>query len=121
MNDNRNFYITWQGHPRYKEDQILVEDPILNVIQKIELVLFTEKGSYIGDLDLGADLTFYIWNTTVSAEYIRSMIMQQFDKYIPELKAMNYTLNTYIMEGELMDILVVDITIEEYGLKAIFQ
>jgi hypothetical protein len=121
MNDNRNFYVTWQGHPRYKEGQIVVEDPIMNVIQKIELLLFTDKGSYIGDLDLGCDLSFYIWNTTVSAEYIQGVIEEQFNKYIPELSGMNHTLEAYIMEGELLDILVVDITIDDYAVRGVFQ
>jgi hypothetical protein len=122
MNDNRNFYITWNGHPRYMEDQILVEDPLYNVLQKLEMCLFSNKGDYIGDLDFGTDLEFYIWSTTVSADYIKSVIQGQFDKYIPELKEYNHTLDVYIMEGnDILDILVVEIFLEDYGVKAIFQ
>jgi hypothetical protein len=122
MNDNRNFYITWNGHPRYNEDQIIVEDPLQNILQKIEMTLFSNEGDYIGDLNFGCSLEFYIWNTTVSAEYIKGVIQSQFDKYIPELKNYNHTLDVYIMEGrDILDILVVEIFLEDYGVKAVFQ
>jgi hypothetical protein len=120
--DNRNFYITYNGHPRYKDDEFLIEDALLNVLQKIEMTLFSNQGDYIGDLNYGCSLELYIWETSVSAEYIKNVIIQQFSTYIPELASFNYTLDVYIMEGkDILDILVVEIVLEDYAIKAVFE
>lgn len=121
MLDFRDFYITWPGHPRYQEDVIIQQDPTYVVIQKIEMCLFTNKGDYIGDVNLGCDLEYYLWQTTVSPEYIQGVIQQQFDTYIPELANFNYTLNVSLSEGTLQDMLIVDITINSVGVMAIFR
>ncbi len=121
MRDIRDFYITWVGHPRYQEGEIIVEDVLRVVINKIEMLLFTNKGEFIGDIDLGCDLEFYLWQTNVSTDYIKNVIQEQFDKYIPELANYNYTLNLDIMQGNIQDILVVDITLNDVNVKAIFS
>lgn len=119
--DIRDFYITWNGHPKYKEGEIIVEDPVRIIINKMEMCLFTNKGEYIGDADFGCNLTLYLWDTSVSAEFIKGVIVQQFDKYIPELKSYSHTINVYIMEGELRDIMVIDSTINDYAIKVKFS
>jgi hypothetical protein len=119
--DFRDFYITWLGHPRYKEDEIIQQDPIYVIVQKIEMCLFTNKGEFIGDIDFGCDLEFYLWQTTISPESIKNIIQDQFNLHIPELINYNYTLNVSLMEGTLQDILVVDITLNDIGIKAIFR
>jgi len=118
--DIRDFYITYKGHPRYKDDEIIVEDILRVIINKIELLLFTNKGEFIGDLDLGTDLPFYLWQTNVSSDYIKNIIDEQFNKYIPELVNYNYTLSVDITEGSLNDILLVNITLNNVDVKAIF-
>ena len=42
--DVRDFYITWDGHPKYNSKEIIVQDVIRTIINKIEMVLFTNKG-----------------------------------------------------------------------------
>lgn len=121
MRDIRDFYITWVGHPKYKEGEIVVEDVIRVIINKIEILLFTNKGEFIGDIDLGCDLEFYLWQTNVSTDFIKNVIQEQFDKYIPELINYNYTLNVSLMEGTISDILVIDIALNDTNVKAIFS
>jgi hypothetical protein len=121
VRDIRDFYITWKGHPKFKEGEIIVEDVLRVIINKIELLLFTNKGEFIGDVDLGCDLEYYLWQTNVSTEFIKNIIQEQFDKYIPELINYNYTLNLEMMEGTIADILVVDITLNDVNVKAIFS
>lgn len=121
MRDIRDFYITWVGHPRYNDSEIIVEDAIRVIINKIEMCLFTNKGEFIGDVDFGCDLPLYLWQTNVSVDFIRNVIQSQFDKYIPELKNYNSTLNVRITEGTLEDILIIDITINELSVNAVFS
>lgn len=121
MQDYRDFYIRWKGHPAYKEGEIIIEDATKAIVQKIELCLFTNKGDFIGDINFGCDLEFYLWETNVSADFIKSSIQDQFDTYIPELRRTNYTLDVFITEGTLQDILVVNITVNDAEVKAIFR
>jgi hypothetical protein len=121
MEDYRNFYITFPGHSKYKDDEIIVDSRVRSVVQKIEMTLFTNKGEFIADYDYGCDIEYYLWETNVPVEYIRSTIQTQFDKYIPELKEMNYTLEVYIQKGTLQDIMVIDIGIEDMKVMARFS
>jgi hypothetical protein len=121
MLDIRDFYITWEGHPRYKSDEIIVEDILRVIINKMEMILFSNKGDFIGDLDFGADLNFFLWQTNVSTDYIKSIIQQQFDKYIPELQNYSYTINLEMMEGTFADILIVNITLNNLNIQAVFS
>lgn len=121
MRDKRSLYITWDGHPKYKEGEILVDDPIRIIVNKIEMVLFSNKGSFIGDVNFGADIEFYLWRTNVSVEFIKEEIQTQFDTYIPELRELNHTIDVNIQKGSLKDILLIDITINDIGINLIFR
>lgn len=121
MADVRDFYIKWIGHPKYNENEIIIEEEIQLIINKIEMVLFTNKGEFIGDVDFGCDLPKYLWDTYVSAEFIKGVIQTQYNKYIPELTNYRSTLEVYIQEGTLQDILVVNTTINNFKLNATFS
>lgn len=90
--DFKDFYIKYQGHPKYKEDEIIEDDIINVIIQKYEMVLFTNKGEVLGYPDLGADLNLILHETRVSASYVESLIRKQVKTYIPELDNMDYSL-----------------------------
>ena len=85
------------------------------------MVLFTKKGDFIGDVNFGANLEFYLWETNVSISFIQQQIQDQFNTYIPELVDLNYQFNVELFEGELQDILIVNIKVEELEVNAIFR
>ncbi len=90
--DFKDFYIKYKGHPKYVSNE-LIEDDIINVIvQKYEMVLFTNKGEVLGLPDFGADLMLLLNETRVSASYVEELIVKQISTYIPELDNMNYSL-----------------------------
>ena len=120
-NDIRDFYITYQGHPSYNDTSIIVDTTLQVIVNKIEMVLFTNQGDFIGDVNFGANLSYYLWETNVSSDYIQGVIQQQFNTYIPELSTYNPIINLQMMEGTLSDILVVNITIQDVTIKAIFS
>ena len=119
--DVRDFYITYPNHPKYKKGEIIVDEPLRVIINKIEMVLFTKKGDFIGDVNFGANLEFFLWETNVSISFIQQQIQDQFNTYIPELVDLNYQFNVELFEGELQDILIVNIKVEELEVNAIFR
>jgi hypothetical protein len=121
MADYRTFYIVSQNDTRYKPNEIIVQDKLRVIVNKMEILLFTNKGDVMADLDMGCDLDYYVWQTNVSGDYVKANIVAQFNNYIPELNTVNWDINVSLLEGTLQDILVIDIFVDEYSIKAIFR
>lgn len=93
-----DFYLGYPGHPRFR-NLIFVEDEILRVIiQKWEVILFTNKGELFGDLDFGGDLPIYLHETRLSAESIENDLKEQIGKYISEINGIDYVLKVTFFE-----------------------
>lgn len=121
MKDTRTFYIRSNIHPNYDENSIIIEDDLLIILQKIELCLFTNKGDFIGNINFGCDIPFYLWETNVSTDFIKRGINEQFDLYIPELKNRLRYINVDILKGNLRDILTIRIGIDSNEIKTVFR
>ena len=118
--DFTDFYILYKEHPRYVSKE-LIEDEIINVIiQKYEMVLFTNKGEVLGDPDFGANLLELLYQTKVSDTHVRDVINEQINKYIPELLNTNYTLNVVFVQDpeNYQDIMFVNLKVADYDVYA---
>ncbi len=111
--DIRDFNIRGKDHPKYSSTRVLEDRTVEFVVQKLENVLFTNKGDVLGDPDFGANLEFYLWSTNVPVGKIEQQIRNQIEIYIPELKTFQYTLAVEIYEGTVRDILQVNIKIKD--------
>lgn len=94
----RDFYIGYPGHPRYESSKFIEDDVIRVIVQKYEMILFTNKGELLGDPDFGADLPSLLHETRLSAESIEGDIKAQIAYYIPEVSNVPYTLVVNIYE-----------------------
>lgn len=93
-----DFYLGYPGHPRFR-DMALVEDEVLRVIvQKWEMILFTNKGEVFFEPDFGGDLPKYLHETKLSAETIEADLRGQIGAYIPEIKGIDYTLKVTFLD-----------------------
>lgn len=118
--DFTDFYILYKGHPRYVPNE-LIEDEIINVIiQKYEMILFTNKGDVLGDANFGADLLELLYQTKVSESYVVGIIDEQISIYIPELLNTNYTLNVvFIQDPEnYQDMMFINLKVADYSVYA---
>jgi len=96
--DFSDFYIIYPGHPRFNDIQIIEDDVIRVIIQKWELMIFTNKGELFCDPEFGGDLPKYLHETRLSAETIESELRAQVREYITELESINYTLQVNFYE-----------------------
>lgn len=119
--DYRDFYIKYPQHNKYNPDLIFTDTKTDMIVNKIEMVLFTNKGDFIGDADFGCDLEYFLWQTRVSAGRIEDIIRDQFNKYIPEINDIGYELDVSIMQGELRDILLIDIVLNDQTIQAVLR
>ena len=42
-----DFYIGYPGHPRFRDPELIEDDAIRVIVQKYEMILFTNKGEVL--------------------------------------------------------------------------
>ena len=114
--DYRDMVTRWQGHPKYVSNKIIESDFINVVVQKLEMILFTNKGEDYGDPNMGCDLEHYLWDTNVPATMIENNIRTQISKYVPELNSMGYSLTIDILQGPEKDQMYLNFIIAGYNI-----
>lgn len=88
-----DLYISYPGHPRYNSTELIEDDVIRVIIQKYEVLLFTNKGEVLGFPDMGCDLEELLHETRVSSDFIEGEIEQQIITYIPEISEIDFSLD----------------------------
>lgn len=125
MNNNSfsftDFYISFNGQQRYN-DVFLIEDDIIRIIvQKYEMILNTDKGEVLSDINFGAGLESLLHDTRLSAEHIQNDIERQIIQYIPEIADLDFTLEVGIHEHptEFMEYMTIKFSLKEYEVYAV--
>jgi len=115
--------IRWKGHQKYKPRKIIEDDAVEVIVQKLEMLLFTGEDEVFGqDADgFGADLERYLWQTRVSNDILKGVIVQQINRWVPELLIMGYDLEIKLFEGTFRDIMEVNFEIQGYNVTFVFD
>lgn len=95
-----DFYISYQGNPNFRDFELIEDDILRVIIQKWEMIIFTEKGEVFGEPNLGADLSHYLHETKLSGESIKESLNDQISYFIPELDGIDYMLEVEILEDQ---------------------
>lgn len=119
--DHNDFYIRGPKHPNYEENRLVEEELINVIIQKLEMIIYSNKGDLYADPEFGSDLEYYLWSTKVPDTEIRKKMDTQISLYIPEMDTLGYDLNVDIYEGTLRDIMYLRFKINEYNLNFIID
>lgn len=108
--------------PRYSDTALEIHDTLINLIQKIEVLLYTPKGSLLCQPDFGINLEKYIFETNVSSDYIKNEINMQLWKYVLSGDDNQYpvscNVNFYEKSVDSSFMCVVDIYIGEYNVTS---
>ena len=115
-----DFYIGYPGHPRYRTTDIIEDDVVRVIVQKYEVILFTNKGELLGDPNFGADLTTLLHETRLSAETIEGTIKAQIADYIPEIDGLEYELTVEFLEDpeRHQEVMVINFMLNGYQVDA---
>jgi len=118
-----DFYIRYKGHPLYNDTEIIQDEIVLVIVQKVEMILFTNKGELLGDPEFGADLGRLLHETKVSASFVKKDLINQFQLYIPELSGIPYELDVKFMEDPInyQDMMFIDFKIKDVEVNAFFN
>lgn len=121
LKDVKDLVIRYPGHPKYQEGRIVEDDEIEVIVQKLEMILFTNQGEVLGNVTVGANLEYYLWSTKVSTNTLKKKVDEQIQLYIPELIKLGYTLSVNIYEGTVQDILYLNFIIKGYNIEFVFE
>jgi hypothetical protein len=115
-----DFYIGYPDHPKFRSPEIIEDDVIRVIIQKYEMILFTNKGELLGDPNFGADLTILLHQTRLAADSIEEDIESQIEKYIPEINGIDYELDVEFFEDpeRYQEYMVIHFKIRDYEVYA---
>lgn len=119
--DIKDLYIRGKNHPKYSSNRVIEDRTIEFVVQKLENLLFSNKGDVLGDPDFGPNLEYYLWTTNVPVGRIENDIREQINKYIPELNSFQYELTVEIFEGTVRDILQINIRIKDTNVNFVLK
>lgn len=116
----KDHYIGYKGHPRFIVNKIIEDDVVRVVIQKYEMLLFTNKGELLGLPDFGCDLPKLLHQTRVSADGVVKIILQQIAEYIPELESGTFTIDAEFFQDpeNYQDVLQINFTLSSYEVYA---
>lgn len=123
MSNNFNFidfYICYPGHPMFRELELIEDDVIRVIIQKYEMIIFTNKGEVLAEPNLGANLTELLHETRLSSEAIEGEIMAQIADYIPEVDSVPYQLSVEFFEDpeRYQEYMVINFEVADYQIYA---
>jgi hypothetical protein len=123
MEDFKDLVIRWDGHNKYMNGKIEEDDIISVIVQKLEMLLFTNENEILGQSDnfIGCNLEYWLWKTKVPADVLKRTITVQISQFIPELTVIGYGMDIRIYEGTFRDIMNIDFSINGYNVKFLFQ
>ena len=119
----KDHYIGFRGHPKFVINKIIEDDPIRVIVQKYEMLIFTNKGDLLGDPDFGCDLQRLLFETRISDTGVESIISEQIDRYISEIIGIDYELevNFYDDPEKFQEIMIIDFRILDYEVTAVIN
>lgn len=123
MENNFNFidfYIGYPGHPMYKSSELIEDDVVRVIVQKYEMILFTNKGDILNEPNFGGDLQLLLHETRLSSDSIEGDLRAQIADYIPEIDGIGYGLSVEFFDDltRHIEYMVINFTIQDYEIYA---
>lgn len=120
--DFKDIYIKYKENPSYDPTEIIQDEIVDVILQKYEMILFTNKGEVLGVPDLGGDLERLLHQTKVSSKFVEKELNKQISEYIPELTGIDYQLEVSFEPNpnNYSDIMLIDFKIKGKEVNAYF-
>jgi hypothetical protein len=109
-----DLYFKMDTYPYYDADEIETNNRVEMLLQCVEMILTTPKGSVLGEPDFGMNLDSYIWSMSKSSSSIKQDAMFQFHSYISQetWKGISLDVEVNFIKGEIWDSIILDILID---------
>lgn len=78
----KDIYAIPEEEPRYKDDVLEITGELDEIIQQVDMILFTNKGDVLCMPEFGCNLGRYLFDTTYNEQYIRNLVLTQINNFI---------------------------------------
>lgn len=114
--DYTDFYILDKNFTAFNDTDLIEDDLVKIIVQKYQMVIFTNNGDVLGDYNFGGNLEQLLYETKVSAETVKEYIGRQIMTYIPEAMTTSFSIDVDFQEDpeNFQDIMFIYFSISEY-------
>lgn len=118
--DFRDFYVKSPDNKNYDPSLIEEDDIIQTIIQRYELLIFSNKGDLVGDPNFGPSLQDLLFNSNVPSTFIVDLLKIQITEYLPELDIIGYDLKAEFVQDLRLeqDYLITYLSFKDYEVYA---
>ena len=78
----KDIYAIPEEEPRYKDNVLEVPGELDEIIQQVDMILFTNKGDVLCMTEFGCNLRRYLFETSYNENLIKQIIMNQINSFI---------------------------------------
>ena len=107
----KDIYAIPQEEPRYKENVLEVTGELDEIIQQVDMILFTNKGDVLCMPEFGCNLGRYLFDTSFNETVIKSIIMDQIRSFIYLNGSYNVDVDVKFVKWEYNVAMIVDLNI----------
>ena len=107
----RDIYAIPEEEPRFKEDTIEITSELDEIIQQVDMILFTNKGDVLCMPDFGCNLERYLFETSFNETVIKNIIMDQIRSFIYLDGTYNVDVDVNFVKWDFNVAMIVDLNI----------
>lgn len=107
----KDIYAIPEEEPRYKDDVLEITSELDEIIQQVDMILFTNKGDVLCMPEFGCNLGRYLFDTTYNEQLIKHIIMSQIRSFIYLDGSYNVDVDVSFIKWDYNVAMVVDLNI----------
>lgn len=107
----KDIYAIPEEEPRYKNDVLEVTGELDEIIQQVDMILFTNKGDVLCMPEFGCNLSRYLFDTSYDENLIKQIVMEQIRDFIYLDGSYNVDVDVSFIKWDYNVAMVVDLNI----------
>jgi len=107
----KDIYAIPEEEPRYKDNVLEITGELDEIIQQVDMILFTNKGDVLCMPEFGCGLGRYLFDTTYNESMIKNIIMNQIRSFIYLDGSYSVDVDVQFVRWKLNVAMIVDLVI----------
>lgn len=107
----RDIYAIPDEEPRYRDNVLEITGELDEIIQQVDMILFTNKGDVLCMPEFGCNLGRYLFDTSFNENHIKQIIMEQIRNFIYLDGSYNVDVDVQFVKWDFNVAMIVDLNI----------
>lgn len=108
----KDIYAIPEEEPRYKDNVLEITGELDEIIQQVDMILFTNKGDVLCMPEFGCNLGRYLFDTSYNENLIKQIIMNQINSFIYLDGSYKVDVDVKFVKWDFNVAMIVDLLIE---------